>query len=162
MDYRQALAYIDGVQWLGSRPGLERVTELLEKLGRPQDRLRFIHIAGTNGKGSCAAMTASVLRACGYKTGLFTSPYLFRFNERMQINGEPIEDETLAALVTEIQPLADAMADHPTEFELMTAAALLWYAREHCDLVVLEVGLGGRLDATNVIERPEAAVIIRR
>ena len=160
MDYRQALAYIDGVQWLGSRPGLERVTELLEKLGRPQDRLRFIHIAGTNGKGSCAAMTASVLRACGYKTGLFTSPYLFRFNERMQINGEPIEDETLAALVTEIQPLADAMADHPTEFELMTAAALLWYAREHCDLVVLEVGLGGRLDATNVIERPEAAVIM--
>ena len=160
MDYRQALEYIDGVSWLGSRPGLERVTALLEKLGDPQNALKFVHIAGTNGKGSCAAMTASVLRAAGYKTGLFTSPYLFRFNERMQINGEPIGDETLAELVTEIRPLADAMEDHPTEFELMTAVALLWYLREKCDIVVLEVGLGGRLDATNVIPAPEAAVIM--
>ncbi|MBQ6466079.1 MAG: bifunctional folylpolyglutamate synthase/dihydrofolate synthase [Oscillospiraceae bacterium] len=160
MDYQEALRYIDGVQWLGSRPGLERVTELLRRLGDPQKRLRFVHIAGTNGKGSCAAMTASVLKAAGYKTGLFTSPYLFRFNERMQINGEPIGDEVLAALVTEIRPHADAMDDHPTEFELMTAAALLWYARERCDLVVLEVGLGGRLDATNVIEAPELCVIM--
>lgn len=160
MDYREALAYIDGVSWLGSRPGLARVTALLEKLGDPQKELKFVHIAGTNGKGSCAAMTASVLRAAGYRTGLFTSPYLFRFNERMQINGEPIADETLAALVTEIRPIADAMADHPTEFELMTAVALLWYRRERCDIVVLEVGLGGRLDATNVIGAPEAAVIM--
>ena len=111
MDYREALAYIDGVSWLGSRPGLARVTALLEKLGDPQKELKFVHIAGTNGKGSCAAMTASVLRAAGYRTGLFTSPYLFRFNERMQINGEPIADEVLAALVTEIRPLADAMAE---------------------------------------------------
>ena len=160
MDYKEALQYIDGVSWLGSRPGLERVTALLEKLGNPQDKLKFVHIAGTNGKGSCAAMTASVLKAAGYRTGLFTSPYLFRFNERMQINGEPIEDETLAELVTEIRPLADAMEDHPTEFELMTAVALLWYLREHCDIVVLEVGLGGRLDATNVIPAPECAVIM--
>ena len=160
MDYREALAYIDGVSWLGSRPGLARVTALLEKLGDPRKELKFVHIAGTNGKGSCAAMTASVLRAAGYRTGLFTSPYLFRFNERMQINGEPIADETLAALVTEIRPIADAMADHPTEFELMTAVALLWYRRERCDIVVLEVGLGGRLDATNVIGAPEAAVIM--
>ena len=160
MDYKEALAYIDGVRWYGSRPGLERVTELLEKLGRPQDKLKCVHIAGTNGKGSCAAMTASVLKAAGYRTGLFTSPYLFRFNERMQINGRPIDDEVLAALVTEVRPLADAMEDHPTEFELMTAVALLWYARENCDAVVLEVGLGGRLDATNVIEEPLAAVIM--
>ena len=136
------------------------MTALLEQLGDPQKELKFVHVAGTNGKGSCAAMTASVLRAAGYRTGLFTSPYLFRFNERMQINGEPIADETLAALVTEIRPIADAMADHPTEFELMTAAALLWYQRERCDIVVLEVGLGGRLDATNVIAAPEAAVIM--
>ena len=160
MDYKEALAYIDGVSWLGSRPGLARVRELLRRLGDPQDKLKFVHIAGTNGKGSCAAMTASVLRAAGCRTGLFTSPYLFRFNERMQINGEPISDEALAALVTEIQPLADAMDEHPTEFELMTAAALLWYAREKCDLVVLEVGLGGRLDATNVIGAPEVAVLM--
>ncbi len=160
MDYKQALAYIDGVCWLGSRPGLERIRALLEKLGDPQKELRFVHVAGTNGKGSCAAMTASVLKAAGYRTGLFTSPYLYRFNERMQINGKPVEDEVLAELVTRIQPLADAMEDHPTEFELMTAAALLWYRQERCDVVVLEVGLGGRLDATNVIDAPEAAVIM--
>ena len=160
MDYKEALQYIDGVSWLGSRPGLRRVTALLHKLGDPQNRLKFVHVAGTNGKGSCAAMLASVLKAAGYRTGLFTSPYLFRFNERMQINGEPIGDEALAELVTEIRPLADAMEDHPTEFELMTAVALLWYLREHCDIVVLEVGLGGRLDATNAIPAPECAVIM--
>ena len=160
MDYKEALAYIDGVRWYGSKPGLERIGALLEKLDNPQKHLKFIHIAGTNGKGSCAAMTASVLKAAGYRTGLFTSPYLFRFNERMQLNGRPIEDDVLAALVTEIKPLADAMEDHPTEFELMTAAALLWYRREKCDIVVLEVGLGGRFDATNIIDAPEAAVIM--
>lgn len=160
MDYKQALEYIDGVQWYGSRPGLSRVGELLDRLGRPQDGLKFVHIAGTNGKGSCAAMLASVLRAAGFKTGLFTSPYLFRFNERMKIDGREIRNDELAALVTEIQPLADAMEDHPTEFELMTAAALLWYLREGCDIVVLEVGLGGRFDATNIIGSPELAIIM--
>ncbi len=160
MNYEQALAYINGVQWYGSKPGLERISELLEKLGDPQKDLKCIHIAGTNGKGSCAAMLASVMKACGYKTGLFTSPYLFRFSERMKINDEEIGQETLAALVTRIQPLADAMEDHPTEFELMTAAAFLWYAEEKCDIVVLEVGLGGRFDATNVIESPELSVIM--
>ena len=160
MTYREALDYINGVRWYGSKPGLERVRALLEKLGDPQKQLKFVHIAGTNGKGSCAAMTASVCRAAGYRTGLFTSPYLFRFNERMQLNGKPIDDDVLAALVGEIRPLADAMEDHPTEFELMTAAALLWYSRENCDIVVLEVGLGGRFDATNVIDAPEAAVVM--
>ena len=160
MDYREALAYISGLRWYGSRPGLERVGALLEKLGDPQKKLKFVHIAGTNGKGSCAAMTASVLRAAGYRTGLFTSPYLFRFNERMQLNGHPIGDEVLAALVEELRPLADAMEEHPTEFEMMTALAMLWYAREKADIVVLEVGLGGRFDATNIIESPEAAVIM--
>ena len=160
MNIQQALSYIDGTLWFGSRPGLERTEELLDKLGRPQDGLKFVHIAGTNGKGSCAAMLASIFRAAGYRTGLYTSPYLFRFHERMQVNGEPIGDEDLAELVTRIQPLADGMADHPTEFELITAAALLWFARQRCDIVVLEVGLGGRLDATNVIGAPEAAVIM--
>ena len=160
MNIQEALAYIDGTLWFGSRPGLSRTEELLDKLGRPQDRLKCVHIAGTNGKGSCAAMLASILRAAGFRTGLYTSPYLFRFHERMQINGEPIGDEALAALVTRIQPLAEAMEDHPTEFELITAAALLWFAESGCDIVVLEVGLGGRLDATNVIPAPEAAVIM--
>lgn len=160
MDYKEALEYINGVSWLGSKPGLERVTELLEKLGRPQDSLKFIHIAGTNGKGSCAAILASVMKCCGYCTGLFTSPYLARFNERMQVNGRQIGDEALAEMVAMVKPAAEAMEDHPTEFEMMTAAAFLWFRQENCDIVVLETGLGGRLDATNVIAAPEAAVIM--
>lgn len=160
MDIKEALEYIDGMLWFGSKPGLSRVSALLGKLGDPQKKLKFIHIAGTNGKGSCAAMTASVMKAAGYRTGLFTSPYLARFNERMQINGHEIEDGELAALVAELKPIAEAMDEHPTEFELITAAAMLWFSRRRCDIVVLEVGLGGRLDATNVIDTPEAAVIM--
>ena len=160
MNYQEALAYLNNVEFYGSKPGLERVGELLEKLGSPQKGMRFIHIAGTNGKGSCAAMTASILKAAGYKTGLFTSPYLYRFNERMQINGKQIDDEVLAELVTRVKPIAEAMDDHPTVFELMTATALLWYKEEQCDVAVLEVGLGGRFDATNIIDAPEVAVIM--
>lgn len=159
MDYKEALEYINGCSWLGSRPGLERVSELLERLDQPQKRLRFVHVAGTNGKGSISAMLASVLKKAGYKTGLFTSPYIHRFNERMQVNGKMIEDAELAELVERIKPEAEAMEEHPTEFEMMTAAALLWFEQKKCDIVVLEVGLGGRLDATNVIEQPECAVI---
>ena len=160
MDYKEALAYINGVAFFGSKPGLTRIRELLEKLDNPQTGLKFVHIAGTNGKGSCAAMTASVLKAAKYKTGLYTSPYLYRFNERMQINGKEIPDDVLAELVGRVKPIAEAMEDHPTEFELMTAVALLWYAQAKCDIVVLEVGLGGRFDATNIIDAPEAAVIM--
>ena len=160
MDYKEALAYINALEFYGSKPGLSRVGELLEKLGNPQKELKFIHIAGTNGKGSCAAMLASIFKAAGYKTGLYTSPYLYRFNERMQINGKQIDDDVLADIVTRLQPLADAMADHPTVFEMITAAAMLWYKQEKCDIVVLEVGLGGRFDATNIIAAPECAVIM--
>ena len=159
MNYKEALEYINGVSWQGSSLGLGRVNELLEKLGSPQNELRFVHVAGTNGKGSICAMLASVLKAAGLKTGLFTSPYLSRFTERMKINGREIAEAQVAAIVEEIKPVADSMEEHPTEFEMMTAAALLWFAREKCDVVVLEVGLGGRLDATNVIARPDCAVI---
>lgn len=161
MDYKEALAYVNKSEWFASRLGLERVAALLEKLGNPQDKLKYVHVAGTNGKGSCASMTASVLKAAGYKTGLYTSPYLYRFNERMQINGKEIEDDVLAEIMSRVAPAADSMSDdHPTEFEIMTAAALLWYAEEKCDIVVLEVGLGGRFDATNVISSPEVSVIM--
>ena len=160
MTYREALDYIHSVERFGSRPGLSRITELLEKLGEPHKDMKFVHIAGTNGKGSCAAMCASILKTSGYKTGLFTSPYIFRFNERMQINGKQIEDEALAEVVEKVKAAADAMEDHPTEFELMAAAAMLWYKQEKCDIVVLEVGLGGRFDATNVIDSPEVAIIM--
>ena len=159
MNYREALEYMDSVGFFGSKPGLERITELCRLLRQPQKGLKCIHIAGTNGKGSCAAMLASVLKAAGFRTGLYTSPYLFRFNERMQINSQQIPDEALAAIVSEIKPLAEGMEDHPTEFELMTAAAFLWFAREKCDVVVLETGLGGRYDATNIIENPELSLI---
>lgn len=160
MNYTEAIEYITGTEWFGSKPGLERISVLLDKLGNPQDSLKFCHIAGTNGKGSCASMLASVLKAAGYKTGLYTSPYLFRFNERMQINGKQIDDEVLAEIVSKVAPLAEAMDEHPTEFEIMTAAALEWFKEESCDIVVFEVGLGGRFDATNIISAPEEAVIM--
>ena len=160
MTYKEALNYINGTLWLGSKPGLERIRELCSLLGDPQDCLRFVHIAGTNGKGSAAAMTASVLKAAGYRTGLFTSPYLYRFNERMQINGEQIPDDVLADIVFRIRPAAEKMKDHPTEFEMMTAAAFIRFKEALCNIVVLEAGLGGRLDSTNIIASPECAVIM--
>ena len=159
MTIEQAMELIHGVAWRGSRPGLARVRELLHRLGDPQDGLQFVHIAGTNGKGSTAAMLASILRAAGYTTGLFTSPYLERFAERMQVNGVPVPDAEFAAVCEALQPCIAAMDDPPTEFELVTAAAMLWFRRRGCDVVVLEVGLGGRLDATNVIAAPACAVI---
>ncbi len=160
MNYKESLNYLNHIDFFGSKPGLERIRALLEQLGNPHLGMKFIHIAGTNGKGSCAAMTASVLKAAGYRTGLYTSPYLYRFNERMQINGKEIEDDVLADLITRLKSLSENMEDHPTVFEIMTAAAFLWYKEEKCDVVVLEVGLGGRFDATNIIESPEVAVIM--
>ena len=160
MNYQEALNYINSSEWFGSELGLERVEELLARLGNPEKGLKFVHIAGTNGKGSASAMTASVLKAAGYKVGLFTSPYILRFNERMQINGKQIDDDVLAGLISELQPVADSMENHPLIFEMVTAVAFMWFAREECDVVVLEVGMGGRLDATNVIDCPEVAVIM--
>lgn len=159
MTIEEAMAFIQGVSWLGSKPGLTRVRALLEALGNPQDTLRFVHVAGTNGKGSTAAMLASVLTAAGCRTGLYTSPYITRFHERMQCDGVPVSDAELAAVCERLRPCAQAMDDPATEFELVTAAAFLWFAEKKCDIVVLEVGLGGRLDATNVIRAPECAVI---
>lgn len=159
MTLDEALDYIHRVDWRGSVPGLSRIDALLNKLGHPESAVKYIHITGTNGKGSTCAMTASVLQAAGYRTGLYTSPYIRRFNERMQINGVPIPDDDLCALVEEIQPLADSMADHPTEFELVTAIGLTWFARHHCDVVVCEVGMGGEFDATNIIPAPEVAAL---
>ena len=159
MTGKEAVAYIESVPWQGTRLGLERVQALLAQLGHPEQALRFVHVAGTNGKGSTAAMLAAVLRAAGYRTGLYISPYLQVFNERMSINGVQIDDEELGALTEQVRAVAEPMEDPPTEFEWMTVIALLYFQRHQCDLVVLEVGLGGRLDATNVIGAPEAAVI---
>ena len=159
MNINEALQYIHAVCWKGSIPGLSRIDALLEKMGRPEQQLKFIHVAGTNGKGSTCAMLSSILRQAGYKTGLYTSPYVISFNERIQINGENISDEDLCRITEAVKPLADSMEDKPTEFELVTAIGFAYFAREHCDVVVCEVGLGGEFDATNVILPPEAAVI---
>ena len=159
MSYESALEYIHAVRWQGHRPGLSRTRTLLAALGNPHKQLKFIHVAGTNGKGSTAAMLDSCLRAAGYHTGLFTSPFINRFNERIQVDGQPIGDEELEQLVERIRPAADAMAEVPTEFEVITALGMLYFAQKHCDIVVLEVGLGGELDSTNVIDPPECAVI---
>ena len=159
MNYSEALSYIHSISWKGSVLGLGRTQELLHKLGNPEKRLRFIHIAGTNGKGSTAAMLSSVLQSAGYRAGLYTSPFINRFNERMQIDQQCISDDELAELTAEVKPIADGMADHPTEFELITAIGMVYFARHACDIVVLEVGMGGALDSTNVIDVPEVAVI---
>ena len=159
MNYEQALTYIHSVNWTFCKPGLERITELCHALGDPQNKLRFIHVAGTNGKGSTSAMLASVLQSAGYRTGLYTSPYIRTFCERIRIDGENIPENTLATLVERIRPIAERMVDKPTEFELITALAFAYFAEQRCDVVVLEVGLGGRLDSTNVIENTVLSII---
>ena len=159
MDYDQALKYIEGVSYLGVKPGLERVSALLGRLGHPERKTRFVHVAGTNGKGSTSVMTASALSACGYKTGLYTSPHLARVNERMRLDGAEIPDGEFARVVSALASAAEGLTEPCTEFELLTAAALLWFAEAGADIAVLEVGMGGRFDATNVIPRSECAVI---
>ncbi len=159
MSYEETLKYIHNVKWQGSKPGLERTRQLLKSLGNPEKELKFVHIAGTNGKGSTAACISAVLQKAGYRTGTYTSPYILRFNERMQVNGAHITNSELEELTDEIRPYADAMKDAPTEFELITALAMKHFLYKKCDIVVLEVGMGGDLDSTNVIETPEVAII---
>ena len=155
----EAIAYIESVSWKGSVPGLERPQGLLDLMGNPEKKLKYVHIGGTNGKGSTAAMTASILQKAGYKTGLYTSPHLYRFHERIQVNGEHIPDEALGEITEYVKPLAKSMADEPTEFELVWCIAVEYFKRTGCDIVVTEVGMGGELDATNVIPVPEVAVL---
>ena len=157
------VAYINEPRWQESRLGLERIRDLLERMGRPQDRLKFVHVAGTNGKGSTCAFIASVLQEAGYRTGLFTSPYIITFEERIRVDGENIAMDDLRDVTLFVREHAEDMAretgEHPTEFELMTAVAFEHFARSQCDIVVCEVGMGGRLDSTNIIEAPEVCVI---
>ena len=159
MTYTQALDYIRSANRPFCKPGLERVAALCEALGNPQDRLQIIHVTGTNGKGSFCAMLESVLRRGPYKTGLFTSPYIREINECMAVDGQSITDEELAELTAYIRPFADALEDAPTEFELLTAMAFVYFHRHECAVVVVETGMGGRLDSTNVIRHPLLSVI---
>ena len=160
MNINEALSFIHKTVWLGSKPGLSRTYHLLSLIGNPHKKLKFIHVAGTNGKGSTSACIASILNKAGYKTGLYTSPYINVFNERMQIDGKMISDNELCELCQFIKPFSDSMTDDPpTEFELITVLAMEYFYRKGCDIVVLEVGMGGELDSTNVIDSPEVAVI---
>ena len=144
---------------MGSRPGLERIRALTDMMGNPERELRCIHVAGTNGKGSFCAMTDSILRAAGYKVGLFTSPYVVSFNERIRVDGENISDGDLGEVTEYVKSFADTMEESPTEFELLTAIGFEYFKRQKCDVVVLETGLGGRLDSTNIIKSPVLSVI---
>ena len=159
MNYEESLEYIHSVNWTFCKPGLERIGELCERLGHPERKLKFVHVAGTNGKGSFCSMLDSVLRAAGYKVGLYTSPYIKEFNERMRVGGKNIENDTLADITTRVRPIADAMTDKPTEFELITAVAFQYFYESGCEVVVLEAGMGGRLDSTNIIREPYLSVI---
>lgn len=163
MTYEQALQYIHSTMRFGSKPGLKRIEGLLAALGNPQESLNFIHVAGTNGKGSTCAMAAAVLQKAGYKTGLYISPYVEDFRERIQINREMIPKERLAGLTERVAGVIEKIVAsggwQPTEFEIITALAMLYFYEEKCDLAVLEVGLGGRFDATNIIPPPLVAAI---
>jgi dihydrofolate synthase/folylpolyglutamate synthase len=148
--YSAAIDWLFGTQDRGVKLGLDNIRRLLAAIGDPQNGLRFIHVAGTNGKGSVCAMIDSICRTAGLRTGLFTSPHLVRFNERIQINGRPIEDADVVRGIQEIRSRIDE-EHHPTFFEITTALAFEYFRSREVDLVVLETGLGGRLDATNLV-----------
>ncbi len=160
--YENALNWIHSTMRFGSKLGLERISRLLEVLGSPHTNMKFVHVAGTNGKGSVTAMVASVLQQSGYRTGMYISPYLEDYRERIMINGKKIPKAKVSDLVEKIKAAAEELVeegfDHPTEFEINTAMGLMYFAEENCDYVSFEVGLGGRFDATNVVT-PVVSVI---
>jgi dihydrofolate synthase/folylpolyglutamate synthase len=163
MNYKEAINYIQSTEKFGIKPGLERISRLLELLGNPQDKVKIVHIAGTNGKGSVCSMVSNVLITAGFKVGMTVSPYVVQFNERIAINNEPVCNEALAEIVTELIPYIAQVEregfSHPTEFEIITACAYYYFARQKCDFAVIETGLGGRFDATNAVKNPELTAI---
>jgi dihydrofolate synthase/folylpolyglutamate synthase len=163
MNYNQALEYIYRAYKFGSKLGLENITDLLNRLGNPQYKFKYIHVAGTNGKGSVTSMIAHILHEAGYKVGMFTSPYLENFTERIQINLKEMPREDLGAVTEIVKEKVEEMVaegrNHPTVFEIITAIGLVYFAKQQVDMAVVEVGLGGRFDATNVVDKPLLSVI---
>lgn len=163
MKYTEALDYIHGALKFGVKLGLKNITTLLDLMENPHKKLKFVHIAGTNGKGSTAAFISSILIEAGYKVGVFTSPYLERFSERIRVGADEISESDVARITEIIRDKINIMIDmgynHPTEFEIVTALAMQYYYEKDCDIVVLEVGLGGRFDSTNVIDSALVSVI---
>lgn len=162
MNSNEAIGYIHSLEKFGIKPGMERIRALCDMLGNPQKKLKIIHVAGTNGKGSTSTMISNILRKSGYNVGLFISPYVTDFRERIQYNGNMIEKSELAECVEVVKESIDVLTQkdiQPTEFEALTATAFYYFEKKKCDFVVLEVGLGGRLDSTNIIEAPYTSVI---
>lgn len=162
MNCNEAIEYIHSLEKFGIKPGLERIKALCDLLGNPQDKLKVIHVAGTNGKGSTSTMISNILIKNGFRTGLYISPYVTDFRERIQFNGNMIGHSELAECVEKVRNAVNILlekGEQTTEFEALTATAFLYYAKKNCDYVVLEVGLGGRFDATNVIKAPFVSVI---
>lgn len=163
MDYKETREYLDGINRFGSVLGLESIEALLDKLGNPQDKLRFVHIAGTNGKGSTLAFLSTILMCAGYRTGRYISPAVFSYREKIQVNGEYIDHQSLIRLTQRVKTACQQMEAegkaHPTIFEVETALAFLYFEQEKCDIVVLETGLGGLLDATNIIKTTLVAAL---
>ena len=162
MNFNESVEYIHSLLAFGIKPGLERISMLLDLLDNPQDKLKIVHIAGTNGKGSTSTMISNMLIASGKKTGLFTSPYVIDFCERIQIDGENVSKTLFAECVTEVREKIEKLNKQDiiiTEFEAITVSAFLCFVKAECEYVVLEVGLGGRFDATNVVKKPQAVVI---
>ena len=161
--YQEALEWIHSRLRLGIKPGLKRMEWMMERLGNPEQKIKAVHIGGTNGKGSTVTFLRYILEASGYTVGTFTSPYIEQFNERISVNGQPISDEEILKLANIIRPLADEMEDTelggPTEFEVITAMSFVFFAQnQELDIVLYEVGLGGRFDSTNIIQ-PIATII---
>lgn len=162
MNYQEAINYLQNLTKFGFNFGLQRISELLCRLGNPQTKIPVIHVGGTNGKGSTSVFISSILAAAGYRVGLFTSPHLHAYTERYRINGQEINHDRIAGLISKLKPLLEAMVaegfEHPTEFEVSTALAFQYFWEEQVDFLVLEVGLGGAIDSTNVVN-PEVSVI---
>lgn len=163
MKIKRALKYLEQTYKLGRKLGLDNINQLLDELGRPDKAMKLIHVAGTNGKGSTSSMIYTMLQQAGYSVGFYSSPHLIKYNERYQVDGEMISDDDLAKYITKVKSAVSAMVKrgliHPTEFEVLTALALLYFKDRGCQFAIMEVGLGGRLDATNAIQDPVCSVI---
>lgn len=161
MTWTEVLTLLEGGDYHGAKLGQERMSAVLERLGHPERKMRYLHIAGTNGKGSASALLQSILTNAGFRCGRYISPHLSRINERWSIDGQDISDEALRDYTARLAPVISSLPEHPTSFELLTLLGFLYFTDHHCDFTVLEVGMGGRLDATNVIPVSECSVIMK-
>lgn len=163
MKYQEALDYIESLNTLGIVPGLQSIRELCRRLGNPQDKLRFVHVAGTNGKGSTLAFISTILRCTGYAVGRYTSPAVFEYRERFQVKGRMITQKDFGLFLDRVKEACEDMVRdglaHPTPFEVETALAFLYFMEKQCDIVVMETGMGGLMDATNLVTTTEVAVL---